>query len=113
MGIFEEIEGRRKLKEVNKTYEQSVNYAQRTFDKQVDAIKEIKGTLGFKEIVTYFERESDSCKILLLGSKDIEEIRKVQMKYEIVNNFMSFLTSRLDYIPDVESPIDDYQVEQL
>jgi len=113
MGIFEEIKERRELRKAGNDYYDSVESAQRTFENQVDTIKAIRGTDGFREIINYFERESDACKTLLLSSKSVDDIKKVQVKYEVVSNFISFLTSRIDYEPEVINDDDDYQVEQL
>jgi len=113
MGIFEEIDERRKLKKSGEEFHDSIETAQRTFESQVDSIKAIKGTNGFMEIVSYFEREAEACKAMLLSSKDIEAIKRVQVRYEVVNNFLSFLTSRIDYVKEIVQDDDDYEVEQL
>ena len=113
MGIFDEIRERRELKSASTDYENSVNEAQKTFDSQVDAIKAIQHTDGFHEIIKYFERDSENCKVLLLRSGNTDEIKAVQLRYSIVENFMSFLTSRIDYTRDVEIDNNYDDVEQL
>ena len=98
--IFEEIASRRKLRDVEANYEDSVKDAQRVFDGQVEAIKGIKTTDGFREIIEYFEREAKACEVRLLNEEEGKDLTRIQVKYKVVKNFIEFLTSRLDYIPD-------------
>ena len=89
MGILEYIDENRRQKK----YTQNVTDAQEMFNKQKEAIKNIKDTAGLKEIIRYWETQKELNENMFEQGKDKE---KYFALYKEAKMFLKFIANLLD-----------------
>lgn len=88
MSIFDKFKDR----ESKKTFEDMNSEAIKMFDAQKNAIKEIKGTVGYKELKKYLGRLKDAATTRVMTASVNDE--KAKAMYVMVDEFLKFLESR-------------------
>jgi hypothetical protein len=74
-------------------YLQDTSNAEVFFEEQVDAIKSIKDTRGYKEIVRYWQREWEA-KVIKAGSlqsNEIADYKAIHAEIALCQRFLDFL----------------------
>ena len=76
-----------------KQYLSDIANAEAYFQEQVDAVKAIKDTRGYKEIVRYWQREWEA-KVLYaweMQSSDIADYKAIHREIALCQKFLNFL----------------------
>ena len=76
-----------------KRYLSDIANAEIYFQEQVDAVKAIKDTRGYKEIVRYWQREWEAKVIYAweMQSSDISDYKAIQKEIALCSKFLNFL----------------------
>lgn len=76
-----------------KQYLSDVANAEAYFQEQVDAVKAIKDTRGYKEIVRYWQREWEAKVIYAweMKSSDIADYKAIHAEIALCQKFLNFL----------------------
>ena len=89
MSIIDYMKERKSVSE----YDESQQRAIMMFLQQKEAIKEIKGTTGFKEIMLYLGREIDSCDSRMNTTKDQDGWKEAYAVRKACNSLKQFLNN--------------------